>query len=91
MDVASALSAAGVTVEHALEAAWGDGAAELTKDFSMVGNSIASFGADAEHAVTEVISDIGSLAKDVVSDAGTVLEAPVKAMESLLSHGCVVC
>lgn len=83
--VASALSAAEVTVEYALEAAWGDGAAELTKDFSMVGNSIAAFGADAEHAIVDVMGDLGGLARDVLSGAGEVLEASVKWFESKVS------
>ena len=89
-EVASALSSAGVTVEHALEAAWGDGAAELTKDFTMLGNSIAAFGADAEHAIVDVIDDIGDLAKDAVNDIGSIVEAPVKALENIVRDVCVI-
>ncbi len=74
-EVLSALTSAGVTVEHAVAAVFDDAGAELSKDFNLVGNSVAGFALDAaatiEHFLTD---DVKDFAENTVSEVGNFFE-----------------
>ena len=85
-EVASALISAGITVEHAFEQAFGEVGSELSKDFNLVGNSIAGFGADAVDAISKFVTgDLEEFASDVVTDLGDFLGGVGNAFASVFN------
>jgi hypothetical protein len=85
-EIASGLASAGITVEHAVEAGFGEVGAELSKDFGFVGNSIAGFaesGAEAvEHFAGVVDGDLSNFAGVAISDLGNVADSVGDAVSS---------
>ena len=64
--VASALISVGVTIEHALETAFGEGIQQLGNAFNIVGNSIVGFAEDAIDAIGHFVEDdVGGFLKDL--------------------------
>jgi hypothetical protein len=85
-EVASALISAGVTVEHAFEQAFGAVGGELSKDFNLVGNSIASFGADAVDTLKNfVTNDLENFVEDGLTDLGDFLSGVGNAFVHIFS------
>jgi hypothetical protein len=90
-EVASALVSAGVTVEHAVEQAFGDVAGELGKDFNLVGSSIASFGSEAVDAIGDFVTDdVKDFLSDAVSDLGDFLEGAGNAFVNFFKSSCEI-
>ena len=85
-EVASALISAGVTIEHAFEQAFGDIAGSLTKDFNLVGNSIAAFGADAIDTIGNFVTgDLENFVEDTVTDLNDFLSGVGNAFVSIFN------
>jgi len=94
MEVFSGLASAGVTVEHALSTAFGDAASEVSKDFNLVGNSVASVATDAvslvENIAGDVADDVASFSTTAISDVGNFFEGAGESFVGFFHSSCVV-
>lgn len=85
-EIASGLASAGITVEHAVEAGFGEVGAELSKDFGFVGNSIAGFAESGAEAVEQfagaVEGDLSNFGGVVISELGNVADSVGDALSS---------
>lgn len=90
-EVLSALSSAGVTIEHAVDAVFDEAGAELSKDFNLVGNSIAGFALDAEKTVEHFLTgDVKDFVENTLSDAGNFFEGVGSDIKDFFTGGdCV--
>lgn len=85
-EIASGLTSAGVTVEHAFEVGFGEIGGELSKDFTLVGNSVAGFAGNAVDVVDHfVVDDIENTVSAVVTDIGNALESAADAVGNLFN------
>jgi hypothetical protein len=85
-EIASGLTSAGVTVEHAFEVGFGEIGGELSKDFTLVGNSVAGFAGNAVDVVDHfVVDDVENTVSAVVTDIGNALESAADAVGNWFS------
>jgi hypothetical protein len=85
-EIASGLTSAGVTVEHAFEVGFGEIGGELSKDFTLVGNSVAGFAGNAVDVVDHfVVDEVENTVSAVVTDIGNALESIGDAIGSWFS------
>lgn len=87
-EVLSALTSAGVTIEHAVDAVFDEAGAELSKDFNLVGNSVAGFALDAASTIEHFLTgDVAQFVDNTVSEAGQFFEGVGQDIENFFTGG----
>ena len=86
-EIVSGLTSAGVAVEHAVDAAFGEFGAALSDKFGLVGSSVVSVATSAVDAIKDFGSDVANFADSSISDVGNFCEGVGEGAEKFLSGG----